>query len=514
MPWQNRCIGNGQTSMERIIPGHAWGLHIEMAALRPLGPLLMDSGWTGTLVGAGVASSGTAHSFLSVSSVARARQMHQVTACSLYKLLKSAYNSYCTEQADVNEDALGFEEWCQNKSQQSSQFQFCHLVLSMELTIFILIRSFREANFSLYCQALSDLIPYLFANNDTNHAPWLSVHLRDMLTMESKHPALAQEFKMGNFAVHKTKRDFSALALDQAHEQANAAIKADGRAIGLTENLSALRRWMVSGPKVSHLVSIHEMEAQNKEASDHFLHHEQTPHAQKTFLERVQKLSQVLQDLGNPFHGDSVDLFSIDTKDVAHPSSVELVHSHLQKGQTQYQNFVKSLEDNSSSFYEPIRNNSLDFFCHYKPVTEPSEEKQLKEECHLFSKLFISCQSRECDLQFFQHENQSFPAFLSDGGKIYSSQKSQLTSILEKHITLPDQEPEADDIIIDGSTLVHAQPPKRSKTFADYVALDFLPRISAFANAYKTTHVVFDVYSPSSLKADTTSKEGKGGDTR
>ena len=69
-------------------------------------------------------------------------------------------------------------------------------------------------------------------------------------------------------------------------------------------------------------------------------------------------------------------------------------------------------------------------------------------------------------LEFFQQENQLFPASLSEGGKIYSCQKSQLTSILEKHILLPDQEPEVDDIIIDGSVLVHALPPKRSKTFA------------------------------------------------
>lgn len=306
--------------------------------------------------------------------------------------------------------------------------------------------------------------------------------------VESKHPELAQEFKMGNFVVHKTKHDFSALALDQAHEQANAVIKADDGAIGLTENPSALRRWMVYGPEVSHLVSLYEMEAETKEASDHFLHHEQTPHAQKTFLERVNKLSNVLLDLGNPFQEESGDLFSLDTKEVAHSSSAELVHSHLQIGQTQYQDFVTRLEDNPSSFYEPIRKNRLDFFCPDKPVTDPSKQKQLKEDYHLFSKLFISCQNRECDLQeFFQHENQPFPASLSDGGKIYSCQKSQLTSILEKHITPPDQEPEADTFIIDGSALVHTLPPIRSKTFADYAALDFLPRIREYANAYKTT---------------------------
>jgi len=64
------------------------GLHIEMAALRSLGALLQNSGWTGALVEAGVASSGTAESFLSVASVTRTRQAHQITACTLYKVMK------------------------------------------------------------------------------------------------------------------------------------------------------------------------------------------------------------------------------------------------------------------------------------------------------------------------------------------------------------------------------------------------------------------------------------------
>lgn len=82
------------------------GIHIEMAALRSLGSLLKDS----ALVEAGVASAGTADSFLSVPSVTSTQLMHQVTVCSLYKLLKSAYNSYCTKQTDANEDILVLEE--------------------------------------------------------------------------------------------------------------------------------------------------------------------------------------------------------------------------------------------------------------------------------------------------------------------------------------------------------------------------------------------------------------------
>ena len=52
------------------------GLHIEMAAFSLIGNLLKGSGWTSILTDAGVASSGTAESFLTASSVTRTRQAH------------------------------------------------------------------------------------------------------------------------------------------------------------------------------------------------------------------------------------------------------------------------------------------------------------------------------------------------------------------------------------------------------------------------------------------------------
>ena len=93
-----------------------------------------------------------------------------------------------------------------------------------------------------------------------------------------------------------------------------------------------------------------------------------------------------------------------------------------------------------------------------KPEPAPADFKQnaLNDDCHLFSRLFISSQSRECDLEFFHHENQSFPAALNDGGKLYSGQKSMLASILEAKIAVLDARPEASAIIVDGSALINA----------------------------------------------------------
>ena len=99
---------------------------------------------------AGIASTGTAESFLTASSITRKRQMRQITAWCLHTLVNTAYSDYCTETAVSSDEVHSFEAWCDSHKQQTPQFQFRYLVLSMELETLSLIRLFREANFDLY----------------------------------------------------------------------------------------------------------------------------------------------------------------------------------------------------------------------------------------------------------------------------------------------------------------------------------------------------------------------------
>ena len=146
---------------------------------------------------------------------------------------------------------MRFEDRCESRKQQSPQFQYWHLVLSMELAILIFIRSLREANFSLYCQALCQLIPYMFVNNN--------------------------------------------------------------------------------------------------------------------------------------------DLLSLDTKNIAHPSAAERVATHLSTGKTCFETFMEALKsEDTSSFHAPIKKTKMDFFQQEEKVPANTKEKVMKEDCQLFSKLFIS----------------------------------------------------------------------------------------------------------------------------
>ena len=104
----------------------------------------------------------------------------------------------------------------------------------------------------------------------------LPIYLMDMLTLDERYPHIAYAFRAGKFVIHKTDRHFSVMAFDQAHQQANAVIKGDGGAIGITEDPSALKRWMVAGPLVSHLVANYE-EVSGVKVEPEKRHHEKSP---------------------------------------------------------------------------------------------------------------------------------------------------------------------------------------------------------------------------------------------
>lgn len=496
------------------------GLHIEMASFKLLGDLLKGSGWVGALTEAGVSSSGTSESFLTASNVAKTRQVHQITACCLYELMKEAFvNSIDRDDLNIEEvDVSDVLDWCSMREKECPQFQFWGLILNLELLVLSFIRSYREADFKLYTESLSALIPFFFALDHMNYARWLPIHLRDMLSLESCHPRIFAEFSNGNFAVRKTESRFSCIAIDQAHEQNNAVVKGDGGAIGLTEDPSALRRWMIAGPEISRLVD--EFTASSgKVKVKKSKHHEETQSSQKQFFEKVVKLRTVFSEMGNPFEDDSTDLYAIDSKDVADIKVSGSMQQLSKLGERQYKRFLESMSDaNKSGFYDPIVKNKLPLFSTKTNSGSKSVRTKLaslKEENNLFSRLFISCQSRQCDLEdFFRHENQNYPPSLSHDGGLYHGTKSELVPVLEhldKDMERPEKEPPADTLIIDGAALVHTKIPGASKTFDEYAKDVILPHVENCARNHRRIDIVFDVYYDDSLKGEAREKRGSGG---
>ena len=196
--------------------------------------------------------------------------------------------------------------------------------------------------------------------------------------------------------VHKTTRTFSSIALDHAHEQVNAIIKGEGGAVGLTENPAGLRRWVVAGPELARMVQ--EFEETSSQTEEHS-HHEQEPAVQSTFSKYVVNTVSYFEQLGNPFQYESENLMAVHTKDIMDDAVLHTIQNASTIGKKQFQSFVKErFVDRTKPVTEPLKKNNLRTFnspCKKMISIYKAKVQVLKEDCSLFSRLHIACQTRD-----------------------------------------------------------------------------------------------------------------------
>ena len=176
----------------------------------------------------------------------------------------------------------------------SVTFQFWNMIFKLEKLILIVIKAYRQNEFNLYVETLERVVGFLFSLNHYNYARWISIHIRDMKSL-SKH--IRDDFKK-QWAVNKTKHRFSALSIDNVHEQLNAKVKGKGEIIGLTDKPYALQRWLISGPEMAHVVEEFELQYMSPEEDKSILHHHAEGHEeQNNYRQQVQKLVDVILDI-------------------------------------------------------------------------------------------------------------------------------------------------------------------------------------------------------------------------
>ena len=155
--------------------------------------------------------------------------------------------------------------------------------------------------------------------------------------------------------------------------------------MGLTENPSALRRWVVAGPEIARLVQEFEESniSKDDDTEEDTRHHEQRPGVQSAFVTDVKALVSTFVDLGNPFTEDSEDLIVLDSREVAHPQVVHTVNNILEIGQAQYAQYVSDrLDKCTKPITDPISRNNLPLFSR-PPTRKPTK----KASQLLFSRL-------------------------------------------------------------------------------------------------------------------------------
>ena len=110
-------------------------------------------------------------------------------------------------------------------------------------------------------------------------------------------------------------------------------MKGDRGVIGVTDKEAALTRWMVAGPEAARLVmEYNDKHSMKKKDTDR--HDEQIPSVQKTFLSQVKSVTDVMEELGNPFADTSTDFYMLDTKRIMPAIVVNTIKTTEDIGQT------------------------------------------------------------------------------------------------------------------------------------------------------------------------------------
>ena len=164
---------------------------------------------------------------------------------------------------------------------------------------------------------------------------------------------------------------------------------------------------MIAGPEIARVIGQFKVQ-KNHKVDTH--HHDQTHAVQASFARDVDSLVSVIEELGNSFKQESLDLL-VDTKEITNAAVLNTVKRVKCIGQEQFRAFTKEcLIDRTKSIHDTIHHNKLPLF--NIPVLKASKGQQqlnsLKCDVELFSRLYIGCQTRDGNLdEFFRHENQS-----------------------------------------------------------------------------------------------------------
>ena len=149
----------------------------------------------------------------------------------------------------------------------------------------------------------------------------------------------------------------------------------------------------------------------------------------------------------------------------------------------QHQTFVaERLNCNIAAFNDTVHKNNLPLLTSKsgkKPTKLTFKICNLQNDVRLFSMMYISCQTRDSDMDvFFEHENHAWPPSLAPNGIMHQTSKSDLMKCWESVVPKSESVPDVDVKIVDGAALVHTLDPNKSqvsvKTFHDYAQLVFL----------------------------------------
>ena len=132
------------------------------------------------------------------------------------------------------------------------------------------------------------------------HQPCQLVGCKYTSLLPSTHPDIHKEFTNGSCVLNRTDV-FSSITQGFAHEQVKVK---EGAAVGLLENPTVLRRWMIAGPEIARIIQEIE-ETSSKITEEKRQNHERVPTVQACFEKDVLPLVSSRGNRNSPFNAHS-----------------------------------------------------------------------------------------------------------------------------------------------------------------------------------------------------------------
>ena len=250
-----------------------------------------------------------------------------------------------------------------------------------------------------------------------------------------------------NFSVTRSGIPFTNLFVDQTLEQQIRALKVVGGITGITQNESALDRYLLIAPEVKRLVdefeNIHGVSHTKEKNLLSDKHYQLTGSMASTVQRNAAKIkNSILKHyMENPFAAD-IELMNIALNMKVSPIAERDIVERDKKGEQAFKRFVADRLVNATakmSMWDPMKRLSLKTFANWQKKQRCAVNNKvikLREDRQLLARFLVIQRLRPEMVQKLNYEFSKIPRslFSADGQLLLPTDKSAFVKALESHV--------------------------------------------------------------------------------
>lgn len=402
---------------------------------------------------------------------------------------------------DFNED---FKVFIKTGEERSKAFCYWSTFLYKLFPILRdILRADREGNWKLHMSAFQRALPLFFSFGKINYARWGSVYYEDCLKLEESHPNVFESFLRGGFVVQIGEKNFSSVGMDQGLEMCyNKPAKGQGGIIGMTRRKEAVALQDIIKHDTYSVNMLHRRMCGITENDEYVLHHEFSDIITQKDNQCILKMVNFITDRYNPFVlTDQDQVINFATGKHLPESKVDFNLKCIAEGEKEYNNFRDQVfKQKSKQLLHPLSKKKF-----MKGKTDIRSVDVAKETSTAQRIIEIGRERGYSIDSLLTYELTSTSFFLTKGGELHKTNKSELVHEIEKYLgdTSDQTPPQTTCTIFDfmlHARIIAAAAASSMKTFGELAEM-ILKRLISLSKEAERVDVVFDLYQENSIKA-------------